>query len=81
MMNKKQAAAELIAGMMMAHFQGPLDDSSFYYDYIEGEGTEAEQKAAVYYDENKYDLADDKEFLDMVSAAVKEELYNQANLS
>lgn len=73
-MSKKQKAAAVIASMMMAHFDGPFDDSSFYDELIDGAGTKDEAEGAVYFDAYKNDLQNDAEFRIMVANEVRKNL-------
>ncbi len=66
--NLKLRAAQMIAGIMMAHYIGPFEDSQFYAE-------DEDQEAAVYFNEHGYkDLYDDPEFRKMVVNAVAEKL-------
>lgn len=70
----KQKAAALVAELMMAHYDGPFDDGEFYYDLMDGAGTEDQADGAKYFDVNKRKLHKDEEFRTMVASAVRKEL-------
>ena len=63
----KSQAAFMVARLMMAHYDGPFDDSMFYDEYEPA-------AAADYFDEHKKELYNDREFRRMVVRMVSKRL-------
>ena len=69
----KRKAAQMIADIMMSHYDGPFDDSAFYDELIDEE-VPGKMEPAEYFDENKRELYDNREFREMVVDAVRDNL-------